>query len=431
MTTPADIVRLTALRATLATLSDFHSQPSLRLLETQLSSTRITLRPALWALAVFRRSRMGILLILLFGLLTTRRRWFSNVQKPFYVVSLTPNNDRVLDQLGDVLRSAKLPFMINRGALSWVDRLACLKDSFLLADLLKTHGDNRSFVFLHQVIGALYILLFDADLSVSQPQIVIAANDHSPPTVALFALARARNLKSCYVQHGPVTPSFPPLSTDFALLFCAKAQDDYQAAARARQVHSETDVLIFPAVMDSCLPIKTPTAPLRICIALSFFTDTNEITQLVAQLRTQATVGDIVISQHPRSTQDLMIPTDDNQTRLLPIPTAAKDIVNDVDICLVGNSGVALEFLHYGCPTFYLTPSEPPLDDYYGFVQAGILPRFDLRRLTVPTQMATFFDTSWRTAMIQVDPTFETSPPALHKVVVDHFESLLETKLTG
>lgn len=431
MTATDHMARQRALQATLATLADFHSQPSLALLETQLSGTRALLHPMLWILAIVRRSRIALTLILCLALVSTQRRWFADARQPLYVVSLTPNNDRVLNQLGAVLRETGLPFKINRRAMPIGHRLKLVMQCAALARVLRAEGDSRSFVFLHQILGAIYTILFDADLARLQPDMVIAANDHSPPTVALFALARTRNLRSCYVQHGPVTSSFPPLSTDLAVLFCAKAEEDYRAAAQARGYKSETKILIFPAMMDPCVMQRSPTPPLRVCIALSFFADLEQVANLLTQLHAQENVDDIVISQHPRSTQDLKQFTQAQRVRLLPVPTTAKEIAAQVDLCIVGNSGVAVEFLHYGCPTFYLGPSETALDDYYGFVQAGILPRFTPHVVENPTSACAFFTEEWRNTMSHFDPLFANNPATLKQAVVDRFETFLQTDTSG
>lgn len=424
MTKISEPVQIAALRAMLATLADFHSQQSLQPLETQLAGTRGFLRPVLGMLSWLRRSQVGLILMLSVMILATRKPWFANGPVAIYTVSLTPNNTRVLDQLGMVLRSADLPFAINDAAFAG-HRRGLLKDIGQVAQVLRTQGDARTFVFLHQLLGAVYLRLFDADLAVADPQMVVAANDHSPPTVALFALARAKCLRSCYLQHGPVTPSFPPLTTDLALLFSAQAQAAYQAAAHARGVTSQTQVLILPALMDPHVPMRTPTYPLRICLALSFFTELAPLAALLAQLRADKTVGSILISQHPRSTQDISHLAQTDQVQFLPKATLAKDIAPQVDICLVGNSGVAIEFLHYGVPTFYIAPQDPALEDYYGFVAAGLLPQFTPEVLATPVQNLAFFEDRWKAAMTEVNPVFGCDPAQFQQAVLAAFQTRL------
>ena len=414
-----------ALCETLAILADFHKQPSLHLLETQVKTARPVLKPLLCMMNIMRTTHFGVVVMLWLGILIYRKPWFTTTKTDTYVVSLTPNNRRVLDQLGAALQADGIPFAINHQALALKDRLGLLHDCRAVAHTVIRKGDSNAFIFFHQILGTLNLMMFDRNLSQVEPRLVIAANDHSPPTVALFVLARTRAITSCYVQHGPITASFPPLQTDLAFLFSAKAQEDYQTAAKSRGVTSKTLVALLPALNDPFVPMRPPTTPFRLCIAVSFFTDLTHLANLIAQLQQSDNVVKIMISQHPRSTQDLDRFTEMHRVSVLPRGTPAKDIAPNTDLCLVDNSGVALEFLHYGCPTFYVCPSDAVLDDYYGFVDAGIMPRFTPSLLEDPNMITDFFDGTWHNNMARFDPLIETDASTFQKSAVASMRTYL------
>ncbi len=408
----------------MATLADFHRQASLGALQGQIEEARPTLRLMLRVVALLRRWHWGCLVLLVLGLFGVRRRWFAVGQSRIYAVSLTPNNARILEKLGAQLAKAGVSMSINAASFPWSRRFALLRHIPILARQLQADGDPRDFTFLHQVIGAPYILLFAGDLSRVNPQLVVAANDHSPPTVALLAVARALGVKSCYVQHGPITPSFPPLSTDLALLFSAQAAEVYRTAAAARGVTSPTQVMLFPPLSAPLVPMRPPGMPMRVCIALSFFPDLAGLTRLLGQLNASPHVGTVQISQHPRCTKNIAAVVG-GRAQVLPVPTTAEAIAPQVDLCLVENSGVALEFLHFGCPTFYLKPADPGLDDYYGFVRDGILPRFVPSVVESPDAAVAFFDGAWRKKMGQVDPVFEAEPTTYYNAVTTQIKEMM------
>lgn len=413
--------RLAALEAALETLADFHSQPSLQPLEAQLAQRRSALHWYLLLLHLLRRSRIGIALVLIIVLLSMRRRWFGKGRQTIYAVGLTPNNMRSLKNVAAPLVAAGTPFEVNQASFPFLRRVRLISICGTVAALLKARGDQRDFVFLHQVIAVVYVLLFEDDLKFTTPRLVVVANDHSPPAVALLAIAQALGLQTCYVQHGPVTASFPPLTSTFAVLFSTQAKEAYAQAAKRRGYSSQTEVLLYPALTEPPSKIRAPQPPLQVCIALSFFVDLERLALRIDQLKTHSEVHSILISQHPRSTQNLQHLNTEN-LRVLPRRTPTCEIAKVVDLCLVGNSGVAIEFLHHGCPTFYTGVNDEALDDYYGFVKDGLLPRFSPSVLDDRVESCAFFDHQWQTNMAKVDPLFEADIDDFAKTMIARFQ---------
>ncbi len=89
------------------------------------------------------------------------------------------------------------------------------------------------------------------------------------------------------------------------------------------------------------------------------------------------------------------------------------------------NSGIAIEALHSGTPTFYTLGSDYLPDDYYGFVADGIIPVFDIALLDRPDQMCAFFNDAWKNVFARHDETMSSSPAEMKEEVRASFNQLL------
>ncbi len=66
------------------------------------------------------------------------------------------------------------------------------------------------------------------------PRAIVQANDHSPARVALSMVAKALGIPRIYVQHAEVSPAFPPLDMDHAVLRNARSLATYPRSAPSR-----------------------------------------------------------------------------------------------------------------------------------------------------------------------------------------------------
>lgn len=73
----------------------------------------------------------------------------------------------------------------------------------------------------------IYLVYFDKALRLSNPRLILMSNDHNPPQRGLLALARAKGVKTAYMQHASVLPSFPALVFDYSLLDGQVAMKNY------------------------------------------------------------------------------------------------------------------------------------------------------------------------------------------------------------
>ncbi|HEY0594177.1 hypothetical protein, partial [Sphingopyxis sp.] len=102
------------------------------------------------------------------------------------------------------------------------------------------------------------------------------------------------------------------------------------------------------------------------------------------------------------------------------------DFLDACDIVLVPNSGVTIECLHKGKPTFYVSGTDEIEDDYYGFVADAILPRFDQELLQRGSDIAAWFDADWEARFARYDATIEKPIEQLKRDAGKAFLHLVE-----
>jgi hypothetical protein len=374
---------------------------------------------------------MGLALLCLIAAMLYPRRWFTRHRRDIYAVALTHNNRKALLHLGTALaQNSTLRIVVNDRTLSFGQKwLAWMRspDRAGALSLLRRSGDADDFVLLQQILAVVSVAAFRNDLARAKPRVICVANDHSPACVGLLALARHLNIATCYAQHGPVTESFPPLSVDLAILSSESAHDAYRRAATRRGVAcaAQDSISLLPTFTTPANPVRAPQVPMDVCIALSFFPDMAAAEALVRQLQSQKSVGQISVKQHPRCELDLSKTAITLNFKCLSKTAEICDLAQGADLCLVSNSGVALEFLHFGCPTFYWPEGDAARDDYYGFVAAGVLSRFDISFLEKPQTIHEVFDAAWHKRLGYVDPLATGLFQAFATATTDKFQELL------
>lgn len=392
-------------------------------LQGQIEARRSGLRLALPVIGVLRRHPAGVFVMLTVLVFFYPQRWFARRARAIYAVSLSKNNTVALGRLSAAMGKdwdgaqdhSDDKNLVSGGfaapnsrTLPLTTRFALLVPLWGLAGDLHRRDEPNGFVFLYQMLATICLPAFERDLRCANPACVVVANDHSPPTLALLSLCRVMGVRSIYVQHGAVTPEFPRLNVDLACLHNARSE----AAYREHSGQTPAQIAYLPPFDRDYQPLRRPAVPFKICIALSFFHDEAMLRALLSRLAAHPRVKEVVISPHPRSRYDLSTFAGPG-CRILPRGEPAGAIARQVDLCLVAGSGVALEYLHHGCPVFDIAPADPRLDDYYGFVAAGLVPRLSMAVLDDMAAFDAHFDAGWRDVMRSYDPTLDTPIAAL------------------
>ena len=199
----------------------------------------------------------------------------------------------------------------------------------------------------------------------------------------------------------------------------------YERAALRTGAAGSTQTVFLPPFPREFVPPHLGEPPYTVGICLSFLPDVPRLAALVDELVAHASVKGIVLRKHPRCTLDLAVLTQHEIALLQPKGETADAFFDQVDVVLVPNSGVTIEALHCGRPTFYTPKADDIPDDYYGFVANGILPEFRTELLDDREAMLAFFDDAWQTRFGEQDETVHTPLSTARKAVSEAFLRLM------
>lgn len=260
----------------------------------------------------------------------------------------------------------------------------------------------------------------------AEVRLVCVASDHSPVVMAILFLARRAGVKTCYIQHAPVTEYFPPLAFDLSLLYDRSSVRAYALSAAKNNVTVDQTVEIFPPFFEEFEQPHLGLAPYKIGICLSSIPQNDRVMALVDELCDHSAVSGVLLRCHPRFRIELASSNPDAAIKVQQEGQSLALFLEEVDIVLVPNSGVAVEALHRGRPTFYTDGMDQLPSDYYGFVGEGVLPEFRMQYLDDPNAILAHFDEIWQHRFAKYDATVESSITSTHKRVCEAVIGLLE-----
>lgn len=328
-------------------------------------------------------------------------RWFASPDKSQYVVALSQNNQKAFAELNALLADAEgSGFVANQIRLPVLRRIALLWRSghlFEAGRVLARQGSQDPQVRATQVFGIACALLFYADLKRSAARVIAVANDHSPPTLALLGVGASLGIPRLYMQHAPVTRYFPPLTVELAVLHDRQAAQAYQAAASRMGLPWQPERChIQRRLAPPAAPPAALGSQISVCLALSMYPDLTPLRSLVQELRQTGRVRSLSMRPHPRHPHSLASLAAQLQVPVLAATEDLEGLVRETDLFIVSNSGFAIELLQRGAPVFFADALDHQHRDYFGLVQAGLLPELTTPVLASFQQMSDLFTPEWQ-----------------------------------
>lgn len=342
---------------------------------------------------------------------------------------VTRNNVAAFNKLNECLSPALIDnISINFRGATWSDRLCAVlsvRQVWQAAKVLSKDCHPDPLVQVRACIGAAAYVLYTVRPVSDSVQVLCVASDHSPVARALVTLFKINKKKTCYVQHAPVTDYFPPLNTDLSVLYDEISVDAYRrSAARAGKPFDADTVLMPPFTAGFRQPFLDG-GVLTVGLCLGRYPEYKRLAPIVEALAKVLEVQKLVIRPHPACQLNLSPLLASNKVSLQPEGQSLKSFAEGVDLALVPNSGVALELLHDGIPTFYMKGMDDLPDDYYGFVRGKILPQFDKSFLFSMELVNALFGDKWVKKYARYDVTVTRSIDECRKEVARKFENLL------
>lgn len=388
-----------SLYAVVSRLKRFYSQKAFDMLGKEVERKKWYLRPIFFIVRMFHNKKTFNFLVIFFVIIFASRK----VRKPSFeggVFQLAPsrNNRRAFERLNKVLSSEERKVDLNGEPVPLSDRLAVVAsfcDLVACAKVLSQEGDENPFTHVQLIIGCASFLLFNYVLLKKLPRSLCVANDHVPVCVASLFSAKRLGVSTCYIQHAPVTRYFPPLDFDVSLLFDRESKAIYEKISLSNDQVMSGRVIIFSPFESEFSHPRVDSLPLTVGICLSFLPDDVGLARLVKELIERPEISMVFLRRHPRCRREFREFTMNEKVIMQERGGELGDFLSKIDVALVPSSGVAIEALHSGVPTFYVPRLDRLEDDYYGFVRREILPKFNSGVLSDVESINSFFDEGW------------------------------------
>lgn len=374
--------------------------------------------------AMLSRSRVGNAALMI-GSILFYRGFRVPKPHPLFQLGLSFNNERMFRALNEAAGHPEWNDAINGIAASPVKRLLALLQLKLLWSLsgeLAARPSRNALAHTQIILTAASVLFYRRHV-LDRVGLVCISCDHSPIVIGLLETARQQHIPSCYIQHAPVADYFPTLDYDLAVLFDRESAEIYERAAMNRGEINRAEVVLLPPFQEDFVPVDLPPPPYRIGICLSYLFNEDAVQDLIQILLQKSVINSIFLRRHPACKANLGALLS-SAVEECSSP-AVGGFLEKCDIILVPNSGVTIECLHKGKPTYYVSGTDDIEDDYYGFVAEGILPRFAPEIFTNPGLICAAFDADWRLRFAKYDPTIETSLESLRLRTGEAFRRLM------
>lgn len=214
----------------------------------------------------------------------------------------------------------------------------------------------------------------------SVPRVVVVSNDHTDLSTAFTAALRSRGARTIYLQHGEVTPGFPPLDFDLSLLWNAASLEKYRMAGGVKGT-----ALVVPRNNQQKTISYEPKAKRKVVFYTGDDEDNDFFDHVFSSLLSNPATSEVAWKPHPRY-QSYQPP--------LGVRTV-NEIPSGPHLAVSVPSSVVVKLLNLGVPVFQLdSPSVAP--DYYGHVRAQLVPKLELADLCTPFWTTHHFDEGWQ-----------------------------------
>jgi len=218
-----------------------------------------------------------------------------------------------------------------------------------------------------------------------RPSLVIVANDHNSSNRSLMLVCRSLGIRSAFLQHASASRHLPALNFDYAFLDGASALAVYSDIESIRRVGGlpPLEPRIFLSGQKKPVRLGSPLgqSPDRVGFALKAIDPLDVTRKLIDQLLERGVR--LTIRWHPGQSSSFRR----NLSKCLehvadvefsdPARDSLPAFFSKVCCVLAGNSSIHLEAALAGRPAFYYECWKDSVDDYYGYVAAGLAKRLN------------------------------------------------------
>lgn len=256
--------------------------------------------------------------------------------------------------------------------------LVMIRGPSLYQELKKLHPEAVSGWYADFCFVYAYLCYFQRILSLTLPEFVVTANDHSVPNRCMIAVAHQMGIETAYLQHASVSKFFPALRVNYAFLDGQSALNTYRQCEKNQPDTDRQAPLpkIFLSGQKKSIIRNNDKDIECIGIALNSLDDIDIAIGFISQI---SDIGyNLFIRWHPAQTEyDIKKIRDLSERESIVILSDPKkepvsSFLSRITWLVAGNSSIHLEAVLAGVSSVYyeLTPVSNP--DYYGYVKNGL-----------------------------------------------------------
>lgn len=274
---------------------------------------------------------------------------------------------------------------------------------------------NSYLIFIDAFFSCLYGI---RSIKFKNMPFVVVANDHSPQPVAFSMVAKLYKIPRIYLQHAEVSNYFPELDFDISILRNENSVNIYNKIGISKK--NKVFVLSrFDRAFNKEKLSRFPGTIANVCIYLTGNTIIDKVLVLINKLKSNGNVNQVYIKPHPRTPQK----------EIAKIKKIGINVCYDwhsiehIAICL--NTSMVTELLHAGIKTYQIFGYDRSVDDYYGFVEKGIVREIDEEGLTTQFWRGALINQNWLDAYSKFNPSVKFSNSESIKELINELENMI------
>jgi hypothetical protein len=234
------------------------------------------------------------------------------------------------------------------------------------------------------------------------------ASDSNPYALAATLSLENHKGKSIYINHGHLPEMPPRLIFDLNIIDGPALEDVF---TRSKGIAGK---VVYKGVEGEKhnLRIKHK-EKYRVGIFLSLLTDWSTVDRVIDSLKLNNKIGSIKVRLHPnkllwdhRAIQSIK----QKNVEISDAHNAAYADMDDLDIIIAGNSSVHLTSLKYGIPSIHLGGLDNAPENFYLFVQDGLIPAItDIDSIDLDHLISFYEQENWIKILRYYDPPLDDS----------------------
>ncbi len=212
--------------------------------------------------------------------------------------------------------------------------------------------------------------LFEGELVKYNIEQVIVTNDHNLHTLALLLASKNKRIKSYYFQHASVSPAFPKLLPDVAIVEGQQAVDIYRKIGNLSKQLYMAGIPRLDGVIGLKKQLNTQKITVGFCLKPHYSDDLIE--EYLNAILAVDNVKKVILRPHPGNGEKFYKRL---KSYKVEISNARKerphDFIKKLDLLISGESSIILESSLMKVKTIYIDDKVAQYD-LYGFVKNGI-----------------------------------------------------------